>query len=308
MAELISVDSIGKVNGEGKSWDDIIRAQINELAGTYSQNSNVNNILAKWHHDATLGIRRNDNFSPHINGFYMVFMQHGTWYDRYLRYVGDLNSETYQGGFNSEYSNEYKLSNPAAAGPLKASTTRNSFNMLATDIDVPDVTEEYISVSSRIRNSFVPSRSYFVSDFSISYIENVNLEVIRYHEAWFKYLELLKRGEIPMYDNKEDCKRLNEKSIFLDMPFTNAVWVAVFHPFTTDIQLLIKLMGVMPVTMPLKQIIGNRSQSKMTVLNLQYKAADIFYKFYNGTQDMLEDGGLLFRSFNSEILKPLMGS
>ncbi len=309
MAELKSVDNIGKVEGEGKSWDDLIKEQIGSLASNYSDNEEVNSILAKWHHDITLGIRRNKNFSPHVNGFYMVWMVHGTWYENYQKHIsGGVvdpgNSDDYERGNAKALPN---ISDSAYEGSLNPSTINNSFNMMATDIDVPDITEEYISVSSRLRNSFVPSRNYFVSDFSISYIENVNLEVIRYHEAWHKYLELLKRGEIDMYNTEAECKKANERDIFLDMPFANAVWIAVFKPFTTDIQLLIKLIGVMPVTMPLKQVVGNRSQSKMTVLNLQYKAADIFYKFYNGTTDMLEDNGKLFSSFNREILKPLSG-
>jgi hypothetical protein len=62
----------------------------------------------------------------------------------------------------------------------------------------------------------------------------------------------------------------------------------------------------MPVTMPLKQVVGNRSQSKMTVLNMSYKAADLFYKFYNNTQEFLKDaesGGLLASSFKKEVMK-----
>ncbi len=292
---LKSVDSTGKIDGSGKSWDEIVTEQIVSLSSRYTGDEAVNKILGQWHRDITLGIKRNENYSPHINGFYMIWMVHGTWYQRYLKHMAATDSGSILP----------TISSPITKGQIDPSTTRNSFNMLATDIDVPDITEEYISVSSRIRNSFVPSRNYFVSDFSISYIENINLEVIRYHEAWFKYLELLKRGEIDMYDSDNPCKDAN-RGAFLDMPFTNAVWVAVFHPFTTDIQLLIKLVGVMPVTMPLKQVVGNRSASKMTVLNMQYKAADIFYKFYNGTKEMLADKeGNLFKSFDTEVLKPL---
>jgi hypothetical protein len=230
----------------------------------------------------------------------MVFMVHGTWYNQYLNHTGELTDAEY----NPVKEPPPGISRSSLEGPLRPSTVGNTFNMLATDIDVPDITEEYISVSSRLRNSFIPSRNYFVSDFSISYIENVNLEIMRYHEAWHKYLELLKRGEIDMYSSQAACLEANPTdSMFLDMPFTNAVWIAVFRPFTTDIQLLIKLIGVMPVTMPLKQVIGNRSSSKLTVLNLQYKAADIQYKFYNGTKGFLEDTtGLLQKSFNQEVI------
>ncbi len=306
MAELKTVDQIGKVNGVGSSWDDIVRKQIQNLSSTYTGNDAVNKVLGKWHEDITLGVKRNANYTPHVNGFYMVWMVHGTWYKKYQHYLSSGladpgNSDDYEGGHAID-----QLPYPSSSGISGSpSTIGNSFNMLATDIDIPDITEEYISVSSRLRNSFMPSRNYFVSDFSISYIENINLEVIRYHEAWMKFLELVKRGEIEMYGEGE-CRSVEAgRDIFLDMPFSNAVWVAVFHPFTTDIQLLIKLIGVMPVNMPLKQVVGNRSASKLTVLNLQYKATDIHYKFYNGSKAMLEDKGLLVRSFKHEVLAPL---
>jgi len=292
---LKTVDQIGKISGSGSSWDEIVTKQINLLAKKYVDDKAVAGILSKWHHDITLGIRRNSSFSPHVNGFYMIFMVHGTWYERFKQGVVSP-------GNGDDYENNYAKNPAGISDPVDMHATKNdSFNMLATDIDIPDMTEEYISVSSRIRNSFVPSRNYFVSDFSISYIDNVNLEVMRYHEAWHKYLELLKRGEVNAYDTEEECIKASSGE-FLDMPFTNAVWVVIFKPFTTDIQALIKLMGVMPVTMPLKQIVGNRSSSKMTVLNLQYKAADVFYKFYKDTNDLLEDDGELFKSFKKEIL------
>ncbi len=297
MADLKTVDSDGKINGSGNSWDDIVRVQIAGLAGKYTNNQKVNAVLAKWHDDITLGIKHHKNFSPHVNGFYSIFMVHGTWYQKYLEHVSGLSDAEY---------NLVKESPPTiSASPKTLLDTSRSFNMLATDIDVPDITQEYISVSSRLRNVFVPSRNYFVSDFSISYIENVNLEVIRYHEAWFKYLDLLKRGEIKMYKDATECEAANSRDIFLDMPFTNAVWIVVYQPFTTNIQLLIKLIGVMPVTMPLKQVVGNRSASKLTVLNMQYKAADMFYKFYNDSQSMWDDTDILSESFKAEILNPL---
>ncbi len=302
---LKTVDNVGKINGEGSSWDDIVRKQIKGLAATYTGDDAVNKVLAKWNEDITIGTKRNPNFTPHVTGFYMIWMVHGTWYDKYQEHMAISGSPVYNPDNPDNYEGEawsLPMSKPISGNQ---STVRNSFNMLATDIDIPDITEEYLSVSSRLRNSFMPSRNYFVSDFSISYIENINLEVIRYHEAWMKYLELLKRGEVKMY-SEEDCRKPEyNRDIFLDMPFANAVWVAVFHPFTTDIQLLIKLVGVMPVNLPLKQVVGNRSASKLTVLNMQYKATDIFYKFYNGTREMLEDDGILYDSFNEEILKPL---
>ncbi len=285
-----------------KTWDDLVKQQITAQVERYDVGDDVvKKVLIDWHASVTLGNKRSKYFTPHISGFYMIFMVHGTWYEQYLNYVNNLQNEA---GLSKPPSSK------AFSKDMETITLKNPnsyMNLMATDIDVPDITEEYTSVSSRLRNSFVPSRNYFVSDFSISYIENINLDVMRYHEAWHKYLNLIKRGEVTGNLSGEDSKTIcqeKNKGYFLEMPFSNAIWIAVFRPFTTEIQLLIKLIGVMPVTMPLKQIVGNRSQSKMTVLNISYKAADLQYKFFNNTKEMWEDSGALSSAFKREVMFP----
>jgi len=276
--------------GKDRTWDNIVAEKIKALADSYDiNNDKITNILYDWHRQVTIGYKHDQNFAPHVNGFYMIFMVHGTWYEQYKKYVAPNGSN--DAGLSKLPDGDLHFDNPGSY-----------FNMLATDIDVPDITEEYTSVSSRLRNSFVPSRNYFVSDFSISYIENINLDIMRYHEGWHKYLNLVRRGEVNPYEGSSKECRNNNNGYFVEVPYSNAVWVAVFKPFTTEIQLLIKLIGVMPVSMPLKQIVGNRSASKMTVLNMSYKAADLFYKFYNNTKEFLDDDGNLATAFRSEVM------
>ena len=285
-------DTNTDIDAFDKSWNQFVVDQIDSLYSKYS-NTSVSTVLKTWHKMLTIDPKHSNYFSPHVNGFYMIFMVHGTWYKQYLNYLSGEN----KAGLSAKPEQSSNLQSLGVQDQAKS-----YFNMLATDIEIPDITEEYTSVSSRLRNSFIPSRNYFVSDFNISYVENINLDIIRYHDAWTKYLELLKRGDIPdeLYSN-DDCKKGNN-GMFLDMPFSNAVWVAVFKPFTFEIQMLIKLMGVLPVTLPLKQIIGNRSQTKLTVLNITYKAADIFYKFYNNFDEFNNDDGILAKSFKNEII------
>lgn len=286
--------SVGSTDPLEMTWDSIVAKQIEQtssnygITGTDHNSSAVKKILMKWHKDVTLGYKHNDNFTPHINGFYMIFMVHGPWYEAYQEFIKGSERK------NISAAPDGKKFKPSMQ-TLPFTNSDSYFNMLATDIDIPDITEEYTSVSSRLRNSFVPSRNYFVSDFSISYIENINMDIMRYHEAWHKFMNLVRRGEVNLGECAND-------GYFLEMPYSNAVWVAVFRPFTTEIQLLIKLVGVMPVTMPLKQLIGNRSASKMTVLNISYKAADIFYKFYNNTQEFIDDEDALATSFRREVI------
>lgn len=274
-----------------KTWNNAVDNQILQLAEKHSDSENVKNILFNWHKNITTGYKY-EKFSPHINGFYMIFMQHGTWYEHYKNFIRKTST-----------TGAHTLSDlPTESMDLDF---RKTFPILATDIDLPDLTKEYTTVSSRLRNSFVAARDYFVSDFNLSYIENSNLDVMRYHEAWHKYINLIKTGVMTEESGSvADCsgQKLNS-SYFIDVPYANAIWIAVFKPFTTDIQLLVKILGVMPVNMPLKQLVGNRSASKMTVLNMTYKSADMFYKFYDGTEQVYNDQGALALSFKKEILE-----
>lgn len=268
-----------------ETWNNAVNSKIMTLAKNHSETETVKNILYNWHKSVTTGIKY-QNFSPHVNGFYMVFMQHGTWYEHYKSYVNTAANGTATMSKYTEPDTDF----------------RKIYPVLATDIDLPDIVKEYTGVSSRLRNSNVMSREYFVSDFNISYIENDNLDIAKYHEAWHKYMTLLKTGEITSGSISDCSTQALNSSYFIDVPYANAIWVAVFKPFTSDIQLLVKILGVMPQNMPLKQLIGNRSGSKMTTLNMTYKSADMYYKFYDGTEQVYNDKGILADSFKSEIM------
>ena len=276
---------ITDLNSELKhTWDRAIDSKIGAISKGITKNDGIQKVLFQWHKAASMGIKY--DYSPHINGFYMIFMQSGTWFEHYLDYL-------------QSNPNKGNLSDLPSTGSFLQ--IKKSFPILATDIDVPDITKEYISTSSRLRNSFVASRDYFNSDFGLNYIEDDELTIIKYHEAWHKYINLVKSGELTGH-KAVDCSGNPNGSYFIDVPYANAVWVAVFKPFTTDISLLIKFVGVMPVNMPLKSVVGNRSQSKMTTLNMMYKASNMFYKFYDGTEHVDTDEGELAKSFKEEIL------
>jgi len=67
--------------------------------------------------------------------------------------------------------------------------------------------------------------------------------------------------------------------------------------------------GVKPVNHPLKDFIGNRSNSKITVYNIQYKTTNMYYSFFKNTKEFLEaynsagktTGGLLLSRFKSFV-------
>jgi hypothetical protein len=118
-------------------------------------------------------------------------------------------------------------------------------------------------------------------DFNISYIENSDMYIIRYHELWHKAIELYRRGKIQMSLN--DFISTKSK-YFYQVPYANGIFVLIFD-ISYQVRGLIYLVGVKPVSMPLKQVVGNRSGSKMTVYNIQYKLSNMYYKFFKDTKD-----------------------
>ena len=206
-------------------------------------------------------------YNPFVNGKYMIFMIDGPWFKNILNFTGEgkelISDTTF---FNKYITNANK---------------NKFYNFLATDIDIPEPTKEYINISSRSQTISHYQREVLLPDFNISYIENNDMYIIRYHELWHKTIELYRRGKINMSLND----LITSKSkYFYQVPYVNGIFVLIFD-LAYQVRGLIYLVGVKPISMPLKQIVGNRSGSKLTVYNIQYKLSNMYYKFFKNTED-----------------------
>jgi hypothetical protein len=208
--------------------------------------------------------------NPFISGKYVIYMVNGPWYNQFIN--GNFDGIDFIS--NKDFFNDYKSS----------ASTQNFFTMLATDVDVPEPTKEYINVSSRSQTITHYQRETLLPDFSISYVEDNSLFVIRYHEAWHKMIELYKRGKIPI--SSSDLISSNSP-YFYKVPYSNGIFVLIFD-IQYEVRGLIYLVGVRPVSLPIKQVIGNRSSSKMTVYNISYKLTNMYYKFFSNTKEFSE--------------------
>ena len=227
------------------------------------------------------------DWHPYINGRYMIFMQHGTW-------INQISSVPESKRIFSDYT--YKL--------FANDFSRDIFTRLATDIDLPQLNNEYLTLSTRNQGITYFHRQTLLPDFSISYIENQkDLDIIQYHDLWFKMMELYRRGVL-----RSSTLKSNKCKYFYEVPYLNAVWVIIFD-IAFNIRGLIYLIGVKPVNHPLKDFIGNRSNSKITVYNIQYKTTNMYYSFFKNTKEFLEaynsagktTGGLLLSRFKSFV-------
>ena len=235
--------------------------------------TDLKNFLVEKINDLTMNYGL--SYNPFVNGKYMIFMVDGPWFNNAIN--------------SNNASIKDFISDVSFFNKYKSTSTRLKYqNFLATDVEVPEPSKEYINISARSQTISHYQREIILPDFSISYLENNDLYVIRYHELWHKTIELYRRGKI-----KIDVSELyNEKSdYFYHVPYANSVFVLIFD-IKYNVRGLIYLVGVKPVSFPLKQVIGNRSGSKMSVYNIQYRLTNMYYKFFNNTMEFnkyLED-------------------
>ena len=247
------------------------------------------------------GVDLGQVMSPYINGYYLIFMQTGDWgFDIVILSEDQLSATNVSEFFKARkiHHADQKYTEAQLSDNIK-SFGNLTFPLLATDIDLPEPSKEYTNVSSRSQSITAYHKEILLPDFTISYIENQNLDVIRYHEMWHKTIELYRRGlAVTPNETKRDTDIL--KSYFYSVPYLNNIWVLALD-VQFDIKALISLVGVKPVSMPLKSFLGNRSSPKMTVYNINYKASAMFYQFYKDTNDFIkkasDQNNILSKSF-----------
>lgn len=279
---------------------------ISELKKELSKNifraseHNSNSILKKLNKtymDLTLNL--GSSWHPYINGRYMTFMTHGTWIDEVVSQY-----DTKKADLSIMPDNVYSFLKEIKNNSNKSSKFNNLFPTIATDVDLPQINNEFLNVSNRNQGITYFSKQTFLPDFSISYIEDQNnLSIIQYHDAWFRAMELYRRGIFKLN------KSVKKRNYFYEVPYLNGVWVVIFD-IRNQIRGLIYLVGIKPVNHPLKNFLGNRSSSKMTVYNIQYKTTNMYYNFFKNTEDFMnqldnqnKNKNILLSHFNSCMLK-----
>jgi len=234
----------------------------------------------------TFGIDYSE-FSPYINGNYSVFMEHGTWFKALVEYSEKISTapETVQ-GYISSMSSE-KLDMKLNLYPL----FRNNFNdklkfsQTITDISVPEPNKEYMAISTRQKNSFVNTRDFVGSDFSMNFMDNKDLAIFKYMEAWHKSIDLIREGlffNTQISTGKAYFNNLIDENYLIENPYCNTVWVALMDSKGVDLRGVIALFGVLPMNLPFKSLIGDRGSPKITTYNLNFKFMDMQYIFIDG--------------------------
>jgi len=223
-----------------------------------SEVDKVTNIADQILNDITLAYQV---FNPHVNGYYYVDMVHGPWVDLYKSYITSPTDEIFTNASDS------------------VSNFPKHLGSVATDIDIPQLNIEYDTITGKSRNINYASRLNFTGDFNINYLDTYDLKLFRYHENWQRFIELYKRGSIKSTLPQDTSNLLTSE--FIDIDYFNAIYILIFDPFTVNVRGIIKIMGVSPINLPIKQILGDRSKGQLTTINQNYKSNDVIFEFYD---------------------------
>jgi len=223
-------------------------------------------------------------FMPYISGNYMVLMQPGYW------------AECLHDGVSDEAKNYIsvldttKIKEPPYWATGKPQTQKDilSFSQRITDIQLPEPNKEYQAISTRQKNSFINTRDYSGSDFSITFLEDHDLTATKYNETWHKSIELIRDGKF-FNNNSLNTLYEDEDPYLITNPYSNTVWIILLDQNGMDLTGVIALFGVMPINTSLKTIVGDRSSPKMATQTYNYKFMDLQYAFYDGWSTLIKN-------------------
>ncbi len=260
-----------------------------ELFNNAKQDDKNDNFLNTILEDVSLKYK---DFNPHVNGYYYIHMEHGTWLDKYNSFQKNNTSKTDANLFNLPKVNVNKF--------------KEIYGTCATDIDIPQLNIDYDIVSGKAKIINYASKIHFAGDFTINYIDDADLTIFKYHAAWQKYIELVRKGYDELAISPSIIGEKDESDI-INVPYFNAVYVVLFDQFSNIPQGIIKILGVSPVNLPIKQIIGDRTKSAISTMSQSYKSNDLIYSLfdlkrsstYKTTNDQLSDDILWDQFINS---------
>lgn len=199
---------------------------------------------------------------PHVNGWYYVNMVGGNWEDDLVQVSKNKDNK-----FKEFSTNPDKLFD----------SVKPQFGHLIKDINPPQLGIDYDTISGRLRNISIATRTNMTQEFSIVWKDNANAEVFKYHEFWYDYIDAHKKGFIKSNQEYKD------ENYFIDVPYFNAIWIAILKPLTFELLGLVKLMGVAPTNpIALQEILGQRGASQLTNYTINYKCVDSIVQMFQG--------------------------
>lgn len=149
--------------------------------------------------------------------------------------------------------------------PTSVITGRNSI-FQAIEFSPPEASIVYstLSSSSNIKIPYATGKSSG-GNLSISYLENMKLDMIAFHNNWIHYIEQVVLGYMSPTSEYIESGELD---------YATSAFVIRFKPDMKSMVYIGKAVGIYPINLPNKDIIGRRDNNQLTTYNINYICTD----------------------------------
>jgi hypothetical protein len=150
---------------------------------------------------------------------------------------------------------------------------------LAQDYNPPEIQilNNEIASTMNLRVPYGVGRSSG-GNFTISYLENATLDVYEMHHSWFHYIEQVILGEVQPTELYYSDKTLD---------YATCAYVIKYKPDLRSITYIGKAIGLFPVSIPTKEVVGTRNNYQTTVYTVPYICTDYQDVILKGTGSIL---------------------
>jgi len=165
---------------------------------------------------------------------------------------------------------------------------------LAIDFTPPQTTvtvSEVSSTNGRLPYGYQVGAS---GSMQISFLDDSNLNAFGFHKTWCQYIDDISRGIV----DPDDKYITIGSPEFGEIDYMASAYVARFKPTSElnwgDLVYIGKAVGLIPVTVPDKEVLGRRDSNELTMLPMSYQCT--FYKqvVYGSPKD---PNGWIYKEF-----------
>ena len=138
---------------------------------------------------------------------------------------------------------------------------------LAVNFTPPTVQLNTSTLTNSSGTQHFASKLNITDTMSVSYIENINLDVYSLHSTWLKYIYQVTEGTI-----EPEEKYLDPENKKID--YAASFYFVKFLPNASDIQYVGKAIGCYPRELSTHEVIGTRSTNESTTVTFTYVVSD----------------------------------
>lgn len=128
---------------------------------------------------------------------------------------------------------------------------------------------------------------------SVSFLENENVDMYSFHHTWFHYIEQVLYGE---EEYKPDDKYIESG----ELDYATCAYIIKYKPNMQDVVYIGKMIGIFPINLPNKEIIGSRNQNQITIYNVNYICTDYREVVFSDTDKI--DSNWVLEDFQADVL------